>query len=226
VSAAGTARGAGDALPTSLREALPVFFRFPGPRILAALAAGAGVARLALGGFTPWDAAVCAGIALLWPLQEWAIHVFVLHYRPRRVLGRTLDFDVSRKHRAHHRDPWRLDLVFIPTRVFLYGPLVLLAGYRLLLPTWELALTGVAFHLLLGLHYEWVHYLVHTHVSPRTALYRRLFRNHRLHHFKNERYWYGVTMLSGDRLLGTAPGADAVAASPTARALHAGPPGA
>ena len=32
-----------------------------------------------------------------------------------------------------------------------------------------------------------------------------LWRNHRLHHCKNEHYWFGVTMLSGDRLLGTAP---------------------
>jgi hypothetical protein len=65
--------------------------------------------------------------------------------------------------------------------------------------------TGLVFHLLLAFHYEWVHFLVHTHVVPRTALYRRLWRNHRLHHFKNDHYWFGVTMLSGDRLLRTAP---------------------
>ena len=49
--------------------------------------------------------------------------------------------------------------------------------------------------------------------------YARLWLNHRLHHFKNEHYWYGVTMLSGDRLLGTAPARDAVPTSRTARML-------
>jgi len=32
-----------------------------------------------------------------------------------------------------------------------------------------------------------------------------MWRNHRLHHFQNENYWFGLTMLSGDRLLGTLP---------------------
>jgi hypothetical protein len=208
------------ALPATLREAVPVFFRHASPRILSALALVAAGARAALGGFTLWDGAVCAAIAALWPLQEWGLHVGVLHYRPRRFRGRTIDFLVPRMHRAHHRDPWRLDLVFIPGQVFLYAPLVLLALYGLLLPSLELALTGVAFHLALALHYEWVHFLVHTRVVPRTAWYRRLFRNHRLHHFKNENFWYGVTMLAGDHLLGTAPDADSVPTSPTARALH------
>ncbi|MDX2168661.1 MAG: fatty acid hydroxylase family protein, partial [Deltaproteobacteria bacterium] len=49
--------------------------------------------------------------------------------------------------------------------------------------------------------------------------YQRLWRNHRLHHFKNEHYWFGVTMLSGDRLLRTAPAVKDVETSPTARNL-------
>ena len=33
--------------------------------------------------------------------------------------------------------------------------------------------------------------------------YRRLWRNHRLPYFQNENYWFGLTMLTGDRVLGT-----------------------
>jgi len=62
-----------------------------------------------------------------------------------------------------------------------------------------------------------VHLLVHTRYRPRTALYRRLWRNHRLHHFKNERLWFGVTMLGGDRLLGTAADPAAVSARASTR---------
>ena len=86
-------------------------------------------------------------------------------------------------------------------------------------PTPALAATGLVFHLLLALHYEWVHFLVHTHVVPRTALYRRLWRNHRLHHFKNERYWHGFTAPIVDTLMGTNPDPKSVQTSPTCRDL-------
>jgi len=45
------------------------------------------------------------------------------------------------------------------------------------------------------------------------------WRNHRLHHFKNERYWFGVTSTVGDRVIGTLPDQSTVPRSPTARSL-------
>ncbi|MFU8803704.1 MAG: sterol desaturase family protein [Bradymonadaceae bacterium] len=71
----------------------------------------------------------------------------------------------------------------------------------------------------LSLIYEWTHFLVHTNDRPKTAFYRRLWQSHRLHHFKNENYRYGVSMLSGDRLLGTQPDHHEVETSPTCRTL-------
>lgn len=82
-------------------------------------------------------------------------------------------------------------------------------------------MTGLTAHFVLALHCEWVHSLAHTRYWPRSALYQRLWRNHRWHHFKNEHYWFGVTMLSGDRLLGTQPAVQDVPTSPTARSLLA-----
>jgi hypothetical protein len=46
-----------------------------------------------------------------------------------------------------------------------------------------------------------------------------LWRYHRLHHFKNEHYWQGVTMHLGDRVLGTLPDHTKVPTSPTCRTL-------
>jgi hypothetical protein len=209
--------------PRTLREAVPVFFAHASPRLLVgALAVAAGV-RLTLGAFSAWDLAVVAGLLLYWPVQEWLIHVFILHFRPRRLGGRTLDFEVPRLHRAHHRDPWRLDLLFIPFHSFLYSLPILVGLWYLVTPSAPLAWSGVAAHLVLTLHYEWVHFLVHTRVVPKSRLYRRLWRNHRLHHFKNEHYWFGVSMLSGDRLLRTAPDHRGVETSPTARTLGVDP---
>jgi len=209
--------------PRTLREALPVFVAHGSPRfLLFALALTLG-ARLAAGGFGPSDLAVVAVVLLYWPLQEWLIHVSVLHWRPRSVLGIRLDFAVPRKHREHHRDPWNLEILFIPLHSFLYTAPILVGSFWLLAPTPALALTGIAAHLAFALHYEAVHFLVHTRVVPRGRYYEGLWRNHRLHHFKNEHYWYGVTRLEADWALRTAPDREAVETSPTARTLHGEP---
>jgi hypothetical protein len=206
--------------PDTLREAIPLFFRHGSPRVLVACLAAALGARVAAGGWSAWDALPVAGLLAFWPIQEWLIHVFILHARPKRIFGRTIDFRVPRKHRAHHRDPWRLDLLFIPMHSFVYSIPILIGLWFLVTPTTPLALTGVLAHFALALHYEWVHYLVHTRVQPRGAYYQRLRKNHRLHHFKNEHYWFGVTMLGGDHLLNTAPPLAGVPTSPTARDLE------
>ena len=206
------------ALPEQLGGVLRLFAAHGSPRILAAALAGASGVRVFLGDFGAWDVVVAAAIAALWPLQEWLIHVFILHAKPGRGIAR-LDPRTPRLHRAHHRDPWQPDLIFIPRHTFLFTLPLLLGIYGALLPTWPLAFTGIATHLALALHYEWVHLLVHTRYRPRTAPYRRLWRNHRLHHFKNEKLWFGVTMLGGDRLLRTGPDPGTVATSPDCRTL-------
>lgn len=219
LDAAASAPNAPAALPTTLREAIPVFLRHGSPRLLIAALGVALAARVAVGGWSPWDVAPVVGLLLFWPIQEWLIHVYILHRKPTHWRGRTIDFRVPRKHRAHHADPWRLDLVFIPFHSFAYSLPLVVGLWWLVTPSWPLALTGICAHLALALHYEWVHFLCHTRVSPRLGYYQRLVKNHRWHHFKNENYWYGVTMLGGDRLLGTAPPLSAVPTSPTARQL-------
>ena len=207
------------ASPSTLADAVRLFVSQPSPRTLLALVVGAAGLRAILGDPSWWDLAVAAAIVALWPLQEWLIHVFILHYRPRRWLGRSWDFAIPRSHRAHHREPWRVELIFIPMRAFAYALVVLAVPLLVLDPAPARAATAGLVYFALALHYEWVHFLVHTRYRPRGALYRRLWRNHRLHHFKNEHYWYGVTRLEADRLLGTAPAPEGVAVSETAKTL-------
>jgi sterol desaturase/sphingolipid hydroxylase (fatty acid hydroxylase superfamily) len=48
-----------------------------------------------------------------------------------------------------------------------------------------------------------------------------VWRNHRLHHYKNEHYWFTVTTTStADRLFGTYPDPETVTTSKTAKNLH------
>ena len=209
--------------PRTLPDAARFFFRRGSPRVLGCLLVLTATARAFAGPVSWIDGAIALAMLLWWPFNEWLIHVYILHARPRRLFGRTVDFAVPRSHRAHHRDPSNLEILFIPFHSFLYTLPLLYGAAWLLAPTPALALTGVAVYLAFALHYEWVHFLTHTRYRPRTGFYQRLFRNHRLHHYKNESYWYGVSLLGADRPLGTDPDSAAVPTSETARALPDSP---
>nr|WP_246283587.1 sterol desaturase family protein [Nocardioides perillae] len=162
------------------------------------------------------------GLVAAFPLIEWVVHVVVLHWRPRRLGPVTVDPLLARKHRAHHADPRDLPLVFIPTGALV----VLLPAYAVLLllavPATTWALTALVSVYALKLGYEWTHYLVHSDYRPRSRWFRAVWRNHRLHHYKNEHYWFTVTTAgTADRLLGTYPDQASVPTSPTVRSLHA-----
>jgi hypothetical protein len=171
------------------------------------------------GGFGIWDLLALPIMIALQPFVEWLIHVFVLHHKPRQVFGVTWDYHAARHHRAHHRDPWDLRYVVIPLPALAVGAVVTPLVAWLLAPNFGVVLTIVTSSTTMTLAYEWVHFLVHTSYVPKHWWMKRLWRLHRLHHFKNERYWMGVTRHLGDVVLGTFPDKDAVPTSDTARTL-------
>lgn len=198
-----------DTLPRDARTALRVFVSHASPQLILAFIVPLAAWRLALGGFGWGDALVALGLVAYFPINEWLIHVFLLHYKPRKLFGRTIDLYLPITHRRHHADPWNLKWVFIPRHVHFWTAPALALLLWLGWPVKELMLTGMATYLLLGLHYEWVHFLAHIPWCPSQgiigAYYQRRVREHRLHHFRNENFWWGVSMGLGDRLLGTAP---------------------
>jgi len=204
--------------PGTRSDAIRVFFRHLSPRVLATFALVAWAARIPLGNFGAADVLALALMIAVWPLQEWCIHVFILHSKPFRLGGRTFHLANARKHAAHHRDPWNLGIIFIPMYTVLPAGLLHLVLWNALLPT-PLAFTVIAGYFTASLHYEWVHYLAHVRWRPTLGHYQVLVDSHRRHHFKNESQWWGVSMLMGDRLLGTAPSVKDVAPSKTVRTL-------
>lgn len=199
----------------TLGEALRVFFGFPGPRNLAITGAAATLGRALLGPPGVSDAAVLAGVAVYWPIQEWVVHKYLLHVKPRPGL----DPWFARVHRAHHRDPSDLELTLLPPRV-LRAAIPANAALWLVLAPLRTGLTGIAASSFMALSYEWSHFLVHTGYKPRSARFRRIRKNHRLHHFYNENYWYGFTSTLVDKVLRTDPETREITRSSTARDLH------
>jgi len=206
----------------SLRQAWGQFWRHPSPWLIGSFLVGSVAYRASLPTYAWTELIVPVALVALFPVIEWVIHVVILHWRPRKVGGVPVDSLLSRKHRAHHADPRVLPLVFIPWQVELW----LLPSYVVVaLLAFPGQAAGATFLVSVGalmFNYEWVHFLVHSDYRPSSRAFRAVWRNHRLHHYKNEHYWFTVTSAgTADRLFGTYPDSGEVQTSPTVRQLHA-----
>jgi hypothetical protein len=214
----------------TLGEAFRQITRRPSLWLIAAVFVLALGVRMALGGWTWLDLAVPALLVAVYPFGEWATHVYLLHLPPFRFRGRTVELVTAKGHRQHHERPNNLRIVLLewPDITGLLGlavPLVSLALAGLVAAlgfgfSGRSLLTAEATGALLVGIYEWTHFVIHTSHRPRTRLFRTLWRTHRLHHFKNEHYWHGITSTVADHVLGTAPDHREVERSATARTLR------
>lgn len=212
-------------LPDCARD----FARRRTPPLLAAAILVSLTLRLALGRFDWRDSVVVAGVLGATPLIEWAIHVLLLHAKPIRWRGGDYELLAAREHRAHHEAPAELDGVLIPVyAVVLFFVMIAVTVWALSFPIHLVlggdrvahAATGLVISYVVLAGYEWSHFLIHTPYRPRGRYYRSIWRGHRLHHYKNEHYWFGVTSPFADRALRTAPEQASVPRSATARTLE------
>ena len=198
------------------------FWRAPSPWMISTFLLGSVVARAVVGGGSWWELAIPAALVALFPVIEWVIHVFVLHWRPRRLGPVEVDSLLARKHREHHADPRDIPLVFIPWPALVWLLPAYVAVALLAMPSLPSALSLLVSVYAIKFGYEWTHYLVHSDYRPQSRWFRSVWRNHRLHHYKNEHYWFAVTTAgTADRLLGTYPDPATVPTSPTVKRLHA-----
>jgi len=190
--------------PVPLRGVAREFLSFRCPQALLVSCLAFWAARFWVGDWSLWDLLVIGGMLAAWPFVEWFSHFYFLHSKPFRLLGKEIHSIVARTHRAHHHNPWDPKLGLTPAHILVvyiaYSPLF----WHLVLPA-PLAWTVSATLVSLLLNYEWVHFLIHTSYKPKTRLFKRIWRHHRLHHFKSEHHWYGVTMTAADRVLQTMP---------------------
>jgi sterol desaturase/sphingolipid hydroxylase (fatty acid hydroxylase superfamily) len=208
----------------TLSEAVREFWRQPSPWGISLTFFGALAARIVVSDWQLTDLVLPAIMVATFPVFEWIIHVGILHWRPRSLGRFQVDPLLARKHREHHRDPRKIEVIFMPWQSLVWVIPTAVAVAVLAFPRLGLGLTYLAVLTALGLAYEWTHYLIHTDYKAKSAVYRVIWRNHRRHHFKNEHYWFTVTSTgTADRLFGTCPDQSMVPTSPTAKNLHGAP---
>jgi Fatty acid hydroxylase len=216
--------------PVALGDCFRAFMRQPSPPYLFGAVAVALCLRVAQGAWSWRDLVMLGGLIAVTPFVEWAIHVYLLHAPPFMLWGRRVEMLTAREHRTHHEAPNVLEGVLLPVYgVLTFLPMIALVNWALSFPIalvlggprMAYATTGLLVSFAILAAYEWTHFLIHTPYRPKRWHFRAVWRNHRLHHYKNERYWFGVTSTVGDRLIGTLPDQRTVERSPTARTLGA-----
>ena len=159
-------------------------------------------------GFWAWQAAGLPGVAklslmagglLVWTLMEYLLHRFLLHSRSRAPALLSV---VEKLHLGHHRDPHDEVKITVPVAGSLPIAGGLLGLFRLTAASWELAALLMTGSIVGYLYYEAVHFWIHCGSRGGRWLGRRR-ANHFLHHFKDQRRCFGVSMPLWDFIMGT-----------------------
>lgn len=172
-----------------------------------------------------WNGAGTPLLALYIPLGlgifflvEYFTHRFQFHAPP--VGNEFMKRLQRRMHYDHHREPNRLDLLFLPLW-YAIPAVCLFAMLYFKLTGNALVTQALLFGNLLGLlYYEYVHFSAHVSITPSTPWGRYMKKYHLWHHYKNEHYWYGVTNPLFDYLFGTYKPQSEAERSSTVRDLH------
>jgi len=155
---------------------------------------------LALGGQSvPRTLLGALGGYLLWTFSEYWIHRAIFHFEPEDGVGARLHWMVHGVHHDHPNDPLRLVMppaVSVPLAAMFLAVFVATLGTPL---AWAVGAGFLAGYLV----YDMLHYALHHHRQPRTALERRLRELHMRHHFEDDSHGYGISAPWWDVVFGT-----------------------
>ncbi|GAO44657.1 sterol desaturase family protein [Flavihumibacter petaseus] len=155
------------------------------------------------GGLNFWRAALTFGSGVFfWTFFEYIMHRFAFHFISEDKGTQRFIYVMHGNHHEYPRDKERL---FMPPLPSLMISSTLLAifygiGYLLDMPFYALPFFGgFIFGYLL---YGSMHYAIHAWKPPFKFM-KPLWRNHHLHHYKDEGKGYGVSTTIWDRVFGT-----------------------
>ena len=136
---------------------------------------------------------------LLWTLSEYWIHRVIFHFEPEDGIGARLHWMVHGVHHDHPNDPLRLVMppaVSVPLGALFVLAFVAIFGTPL---AWAVSAGFLGGYLA----YDMLHYALHHHRQPRTAIERRLRELHMRHHFEDDTNGYGISAPWWDIVFGT-----------------------
>lgn len=132
-----------------------------------------------------------------WTFFEYALHRFIFHLVPHTEKGKRISYVIHGNHHHYPRDRQRLFMPPVPS--------LMIASVFFSIMFLALSTKVYSFFpgFMLGyLMYGTMHYAIHAW-NPPFKWMKPLWRNHHLHHYKNEHQGFGVSTTLWDRLFGT-----------------------
>ncbi len=138
----------------------------------------------------------------LWTLFEYMIHRFAFHFIAKSDIAMKIVYLIHGNHHEYPRDKERLFMPPVPSLVlasFIFSSMYFMAQ--------SIGLKENVFAFFPGfmlgyLVYGTMHYAIHAWNPPYKWM-KPLWRNHHLHHYKNEQMGFGVSTTLWDRIFGT-----------------------
>jgi sterol desaturase/sphingolipid hydroxylase (fatty acid hydroxylase superfamily) len=134
---------------------------------------------------------------LFWSFFEYIAHRFLFHWITDLKWGRKFTYTLHGNHHHFPRDKQRLFMPPLPSLIFasvIFGLMYLLLGTKTLM-----FFPGFILGYLI---YGSMHYAIHAW-NPPFKWMKPLWRNHHLHHYKNENLGFGVSSTLWDHIFGT-----------------------
>lgn len=132
-----------------------------------------------------------------WSLFEYIMHRFVFHMITETERGRRIIYVLHGNHHQYPRDRERLFMPPVPSLII--ATILLLIFHALMGPAVFAFFPGFMLGYLL---YGTMHYAIHAW-NPPFKWMKPLWRNHHLHHYKDEHKGFGVSSTLWDHVFGT-----------------------
>lgn len=137
-----------------------------------------------------------------WTFFEYVMHRFIFHYMAENETAVKIVYIIHGNHHEYPRDKERLFMPPLPSLVLataIFSILYVIASFFMAEGYVFSFFPGFVFGYLL---YGSMHYAIHAWKPPFKWM-KPLWRNHHLHHYKNEEFGFGVSTTLWDRVFGT-----------------------
>lgn len=137
-----------------------------------------------------------------WTFFEYLLHRFVFHFIAANEQAMKIVYIIHGNHHEYPRDRERLFMPPVPSLILSSTIFSLMYFIARLIGGTENAFAFFPGFMLGYLIYGSMHYAIHAWNPPYKWM-KPLWRNHHLHHYKNEHCGFGVSTTLWDRLFGT-----------------------
>ncbi len=137
-----------------------------------------------------------------WTFFEYILHRFVFHFFSESEEAMKIIYIIHGNHHEYPRDRERLFMPPVPSIILACVVFILMYFAAQLFAAGDYVFAFFPGFIVGYLMYGSMHYAIHAW-NPPYAWMKPLWRNHHLHHYKNEERGFGVSTTLWDRLFGT-----------------------